>query len=137
MTFHYAGNTPDLPGATHGTWGITPFYVQRGPHQASQQGAAFEFRAPTTSRNALRVLRALQLKRSVLLEGSPGVGKTALIAALASATGQALILLSVMAYLLRTCPHTFGQCDWAHPDTVSIYITQITVVMVQLPKLIV
>lgn len=54
----------------------------------AHQGAAFEFRAPTTSKNALRVLRALQLKRSVLLEGSPGVGKTALVAALARATGK-------------------------------------------------
>ena len=83
-----AGTTPDSPDAPEGMWGIPPFFVQRGPHQATQQGAAFEFRAPTTSRNALRVLRALQLKRSVLLEGSPGVGKTALIAALARAAGQ-------------------------------------------------
>ena len=44
-------------------------------------------RAPTTARNALRVLRALQLPCAVLLEGSPGVGKTALVAALARAAG--------------------------------------------------
>ena len=49
-------------------------------------------RAPTTARNALRVLRALQLKRAVLLEGSPGVGKTALVAALAAAAGEAALL---------------------------------------------
>ena len=46
-------------------------------------------RAPTTARNALRALRALQLRRAVLLEGSPGVGKTALVAALAAAAGEA------------------------------------------------
>ena len=97
---YHAGTTPDLPSAPEGMWGIPPFFVQRGPHQASQQGAAFEFRAPTTSRNALRVLRALQLKRSVLLEGSPGVGKTALVAALARATGQPLNEPLVMPYWL-------------------------------------
>ena len=90
-----------MPACPEGMWGIPPFFVHRGPHEASKQGATFEFGAPTTSRNALRVLRALQLKRSVLLEGSPGVGKTALIAALAKATGQAKILLSVHAHGLR------------------------------------
>ena len=77
-------------GRAGARWGIPPFFVERGPHQGPHQGAAFEFTAPTTSKNALRVLRALQLKRSVLLEGSPGVGKTALVAALARAAGQPL-----------------------------------------------
>jgi len=74
------------------TWGIPPFFVERGPHSSAPQNgaAAFDFRAPTTARNALRVLRALQLKRSVLLEGSPGVGKTALVAALARAAGMVM-----------------------------------------------
>ena len=67
-------------------WGIPPFFVARGPHGGGG-GAAFDFGAPTTARNALRVLRALQLRRAVLLEGSPGVGKTSLVAALARATG--------------------------------------------------
>ena len=72
-------------------WGIPPFFVARGPHGAGA-GAAFNFGAPTTARNALRVLRALQLRRAVLLEGSPGVGKTSLVAALARATGGARAL---------------------------------------------
>lgn len=69
------------------TWGIPPFYIKEGPHP-NPKGAPFAFQAPTTTSNALRVLRALQLKKAVLLEGSPGVGKTSLVSALAAATGE-------------------------------------------------
>lgn len=126
-----------------GRWGIAPFYVEQRP-QASA-AARFNFRAPTTGRNALRVLRALQvgmfvgwaalcwgsclpqraafsaatlgaeqqqlacssdwssacsirccpaalptlqLRKPILLEGSPGVGKTSLVAAMAKAVGE-------------------------------------------------
>ncbi|GKA81188.1 reverse transcriptase domain-containing protein [Tanacetum coccineum] len=40
------------------------------------EAKAFDFLAPTTRRNSMRVLRAMQLKKTVLLGGSPGVGKT-------------------------------------------------------------
>ena len=36
----------------------------------------------------MKVLRAMQLRKAVLLEGSPGVGKTSLVAAIAKATGK-------------------------------------------------
>ena len=49
----------------------------------------FMFDAPTTCMNALRVIRALQIpSRAILLEGSPGVGKTSLVTALGKATGN-------------------------------------------------
>lgn len=38
----------------------------------------------------MRVLRALQLQKAIILEGSPGVGKTSLVAGLAKATGRLL-----------------------------------------------
>ncbi len=51
--------------------------------------------APTTCMNAQRVLRALQLARPVLLEGSPGVGKTSLVAALAKSAGHPLVRINL------------------------------------------
>ncbi|CAA3002690.1 Midasin [Olea europaea subsp. europaea] len=42
-------------------FGIHPFYIERGAETIDAKG--FEFLAPTTCRNALRVLRAMQLPR--------------------------------------------------------------------------
>ncbi|RRT66389.1 hypothetical protein B296_00040228 [Ensete ventricosum] len=55
----------------------------------------FEFLAPTTSRNVLRVLRAMQLSKPVLLEGSPGVGKTSLVVALAEYSGHSVVRINL------------------------------------------
>jgi midasin len=88
-----------------GRWGIHPFYVPdarpspttTGPLSTTSSssksvtgapGDVFELAAPTAGRNAFRVLRALSLRKAVLLEGSPGVGKTALVAALAKRAGN-------------------------------------------------
>ena len=46
--------------------------------------------APTTLQNAMKVARALQATKQILLEGSPGVGKTTLVAAIASSIGMSL-----------------------------------------------
>lgn len=67
---------------------IGPFSIRKGHAPAVQP--SFNFGAQTTLSNAMRVVRACQLNKPILLEGSPGVGKTSLVTALASVVGQTL-----------------------------------------------
>ena len=87
--------------AGHLQWGIKPFLID---YQPGAMAPTFAFEAKTTLSNAFKVLRAMQLKKSILLEGSPGVGKTGLIDALAKATG--VILLSLLSTLISSPQHT-------------------------------
>ncbi|KAI9742560.1 MAG: hypothetical protein M1818_003700 [Claussenomyces sp. TS43310] len=69
------------------------FSIDRCAGGVSDAGFAFE--APTTKLNAMRVVRALQVQKPILIEGSPGVGKTTLIAALAKAAGKHLVRINL------------------------------------------
>ncbi|XP_043500763.1 midasin [Polistes fuscatus] len=75
-------------------FGISPFYITRGS-QTIHEDVQFTFLPNTTKSNALKLLRALQLNKPILLEGSPGVGKTSIVSALAKASGHALLRINL------------------------------------------
>ena len=72
---------------------IGPFKVSR--ITTNEVDPEFFFDAPTTKSNAMRVLRALQISKPVMLEGSPGVGKTALVTAIANTVGIPLTRINL------------------------------------------
>ena len=75
-------------------FGCDPFWIDMVPRSGDHK-ECIDFNAPTTSLNCYRVLRAMQLKKPILLEGSPGVGKTSLISSLASYTGHQLVRINL------------------------------------------
>lgn len=78
----------------NGKYGIHPFFTAAGPYPVTSS-LNFNLDAPTTRANIFRVLRAMQLSKPILLEGSPGTGKTSLLAALANATGHNLVRINL------------------------------------------
>jgi midasin len=60
---------------TDDLFGIRPFTIPKGQNTIPTD-AKFHMTAPTTGMNLRRVLRGMQISKPILLEGSPGVGKT-------------------------------------------------------------
>ncbi len=61
--------------STSDCFGIKPFTIPIG-NEAIPANLGFDLSAPTTGLNLRRVLRGMQISKPILLEGSPGVGKT-------------------------------------------------------------
>lgn len=72
---------------------VGPFHLSI--HGDAQPDPEFIMDAPTTIANSVRIARGLQLPKPILLEGSPGVGKTTLVTALARALGKPLTRINL------------------------------------------
>ena len=65
------------------SFGIHPYYIS-----SENAEVHYSFKGPSVIQNLYRVLRGMTLKKAILLEGPPGVGKTSIIEALGKATGH-------------------------------------------------
>lgn len=83
------------PEKTEKYFSIRPFSVECGNSCEISDKIQFSFTAPTTAFNTLRLLRGMQLRKAILLEGSPGVGKTSLVMTLAKCTNNKIFRINL------------------------------------------
>jgi midasin len=72
---------------------LGPFAIPKGPQKPTPH--SYDIQSPTTRDNAMRLVRASQLSKPILLEGSPGVGKTSLITTIANICGYHLCRINL------------------------------------------
>jgi len=77
-----------------GRFHLGAFSIQMGL-QPVKSSTGYVLSARSTVTNLHRILRAMQLKRPVLLEGPPGVGKSSIIANLAALAGHTLVRINL------------------------------------------
>lgn len=90
---------------------VGSFAIPNGPKAEIPQ--SFRLQAPTTRDNAMRVIKACQVPKPILLEGITGVEKTSLITAIANIAGHELcrINLSDQTDLINLFGSE-GWCTW-------------------------
>uniref|UniRef100_A0A915IPF4 Midasin n=1 Tax=Romanomermis culicivorax TaxID=13658 RepID=A0A915IPF4_ROMCU len=76
-----------LDRSKSGFFGIKPFYVTSNSLSISSE-VKYCFDSPVCLSNIFKMLRALEAGKPILLEGSPGVGKSSVVVALAKVTGR-------------------------------------------------
>ena len=91
----FGTNLLDTPQMTNSPehFGFSTFTVPKRYENAEHSD--FDFSTPTTRINAMRILRALQIPKPVLIEGDPGVGKTSLVSAIATMAGYGFYRLNL------------------------------------------
>ncbi|KAI6241255.1 Midasin [Aphelenchoides fujianensis] len=73
---------------------IGDFHIPNGPFE-KKWPTGFYFDAPSSLSNAMRVARGLASEKPIMLEGSPGAGKSSLVKALATLSGYELIRVNL------------------------------------------
>lgn len=76
-------------------YGFNSFYIAYGSSSINQNQSSYIMNSTSVNANCCKILKAMQLSKSILLEGVPGVGKTSLIDALARAAGYQLIRINL------------------------------------------
>ncbi|KAI6182875.1 Midasin [Aphelenchoides bicaudatus] len=73
---------------------VGKFFIPNGPVNKHWPNS-YCFNAPTAALNVMRVARGLASDKPIMLEGSPGAGKSSLIKAIAELTGNQLIRINL------------------------------------------
>jgi midasin len=108
-------NDPKSVAIVYSEEGLTigDFSIPRGSIGVHRP-ESFHFDAPTAAENVFRVARALVSDKPIMLEGSPGSGKSSLIVSLAAATGNKLVRLNLSEQTV--CLLVFRASDWTSRD---------------------
>ncbi|XP_055345103.1 midasin-like isoform X2 [Paramacrobiotus metropolitanus] len=76
-------------------FGVAPFVVKKNPNAVRAVPVSYSFDADSVKKNLLRIIRGMAVTKGVLLEGSPGIGKTSIITALARACGYDVVRINL------------------------------------------
>jgi midasin len=84
----------DVITDTEDVWGMKPFLVPKGRCKEVSK-FKYDFTSCTVRKNLWRILRAMQMQRAILLEGSPGVGKSSMVQNLSYLTSNKLVRINL------------------------------------------